>query len=332
MPLDYSDTQLAQCAHAIALFVEGLAERKIAYITKVSAGSVHRLAIDISWALDGLHKLAAVPDLKCPQTVGNQIAMLARRVRWGAPAEALDIMRIAERHKVPGLGRQRAMALVANGIMGLHDILAAAKESLLRLLKNGHRVQALLDAASSSVGYDPSRFAGTHERVAEKLGFKQLVEACDQALGTDYEKAVTKLLEVEASWAVTVLDDGQRQNVPDLQVQLGETVVLIECKSCSKSPPLVKKEEAWAIMQKAADFDREMRRVTLGKPQFDETSKKKAAAAHDITLVEHSVFMEGLLRVHVGSLTPSEFLDWLGTAGLAELERLGGTPTYVQSE
>ena len=72
-----------------------------------------------------------------------------------------------------------------------------------------------------------------------------------------------------------------------------------------------------------------MRRVTLGKPAFDETSKKKAAASKDITLVEHSVFMEGLLRVHGGTLTAAEFLSWLGTPGVAELERLGGTPTYL---
>ncbi|PLZ00059.1 hypothetical protein CY652_22975 [Burkholderia sp. WAC0059] len=72
-----------------------------------------------------------------------------------------------------------------------------------------------------------------------------------------------------------------------------------------------------------------MRRVTLGKPAFDETSKKKAAASKDITLVEHSVFIEGLLRVHSGTLSAADFLSWLGSPGVAELERLGGSPTYL---
>jgi len=327
--LDRADQRLAQCAQAIALFVEGVADRKIAHATRVSSGQVHRLATDVSWVLDGLHKLAAVPDLKCPQPVGNQIAMLARRVRWGAPAEALDIMRIAERHRVPGFGRQRAMALIAQGIMRLQDILATAKDTLTQLLRSDRRAQALLDAASSSIGHGPSRFAATHERVAKELGIGQLVDACNQALGVDYEKAITKLLQIETGWVVTALDDSKRQNVPDLHIQLGKTGVLIECKTCSKSPPLIKKEEAWAILQKAADFDPSMRRVTLGKPQFDETSKKKAAASYDITLVEHTLFMEGLLRVHAGSLSASEFLSWLSTPGVAELERLGGTPTYL---
>lgn len=332
VPLERADLRLAQCAQAISLFVEGVADRKIAQATRVSSGQVHRLATDVSWIIDGLHKLAAVPDLKCPQPVGNQIAMLARRVRWGAPAEALDIMRIAERHRVPGFGRQRAMALIAQGIVTLQDILAAAKDRLIQLLRSDRRAQALLDAASSSIGYGPSRLAATHERVAKELGIGQVLEACNQALGVDYEKAVMKLLQIETGWVVTALDDGKRQNVPDLLVQLGDTVVLIECKTCSKSPPLIKKEEAWAILQKAADFDQGMRRVTLGKPQFDETSKKKAAASQDVTLVEHTVFVEGLLRVHAGTLSPRDFLNWVSTPGVAELERLGGTPTYVPSQ
>ena len=72
-----------------------------------------------------------------------------------------------------------------------------------------------------------------------------------------------------------------------------------------------------------------MRRVTLGKPTFDETSKKKAAASEDLTLVEHSIFLEGLLRVHAGTLQPADFLKWLGAPGVAEIERLGGTPTFA---
>ncbi len=82
-------------------------------------------------------------------------------------------------------------------------------------------------------------------------------------------------------------------------------------------------------MQKSSDFERTMHRVTLGKPTFDETSKKKAAASHDITLVDHSAFVEGLLRVHSGTLSPAEFLSWLAVPGVSEIERLGGLPTFA---
>jgi helicase len=326
--LDRADLRLAQCAHAIALYVDGVAERKIAFATQVSSGVVHRLAVDVAWVLDGLHKLACVPDLGCSQSLSNQIAMLARRVRWGAPAEALDVMRVAERHNVPGFGRQRAMALIAQGIETLHDVLATAKDKLVQLLRSDRRVQELLDAVSTTVGHTPSRLALSHSRAAQKLGIAKLVDACDRELGVEYEKAIVELLRVETSWVVTVLDDGKRQNVPDMLVQLREREILLECKTCTKSPPLIKKEEAFAVLQKSADFSKSMRRVTLGKPRFDETSKKKAAASHDITLVEHDVFVEGLLRVHAGTLQPADFLSWLANPGVAEIDRLGGAATF----
>lgn len=326
--LDRNDLKLAHCAHAIALYAEGLADRKIAHITHVPGGTIHRLALDVAWVLDGLHKLSTMPELGIPQTVSNQVAMLARRVRWGAPTEALDVLRVAERHGVPGFGRQRAMGLIAQGIATLHDVLGTAKDKLVQLLRSEPRAQALIDAVSSTVGLGPSRLAAAHHKTGQELGIERQVKACDDALGTDYEVAIAGLMRVEAAWAVTVLDDGTRPNVPDLLIELGARQILLECKTCTKSPALIKKEEAWAVVQKAADFDPAMRRVTLGKPAFDETSKKKAAASKDITLVEHSVFMEGLLRVHGGTLTPADFMTWLGSPGVAELERLGGSPTY----
>jgi helicase len=326
--LDRNDLKLAHCAHAIALYAEGLADRKIAHITHLPGGMIHRLALDVAWIIDGLHKLSTTPDLGCPQTVSNQIAMLARRVRWGAPTEALDVLRVAERYGVPGFGRQRVMGLIAQGIATLHDVLGTAKDKLVLLLRSEPRAQALIDAVSSTVGLGPSRLAAAHQKAGQELGIERQVKACDDALGTDYEEAIATLMRVEAAWVVTALDDVTRPNVPDLLIVLGAQQILLECKTCTKSPALIKKEEAWAVVQKAADFDPAMRRVTLGKPAFDETSKKKAAASNDITLVEHSVFMEGLLRVHGGTLTATAFMSWLGTPGVAELERLAGNPTY----
>lgn len=327
--LDPADIKLAQCAHAITLFLDGLAERKIAHATNLSSGSVHRLSLDVAWILDGLHKLSAVPDLECPQTVGNQIAMLARRVRWGTPAEVLDVIRVAERHRVPGFGRQRAMALIGQGIATVHDVLATSKDRLSQLLRSEPRAQALLDAVSDSVGHGPNRLGLAHIRMAKRLSIEELVRACNEDLGCEYEKAIAELLRVETSWIVKAFDDGVRQNVPDLLLELGELQALIECKTCTKSPALIKKEEAWAVLQKAADFADTFRRVTLGKPLFDETSKKKATASQEITLVEHHVFIEGLLRVHAGTLPAEDFLTWLTTPGVAEIERLGGTPTFA---
>ena len=154
---DQVDYQLAQCAHAVVLYLNGVAERKIAYCTNVGSGAVHRLAIDASWVMDGLHKLSCVSELNCPQTVSNHFSLLSRRIRWGAPVEAIDIIRLAERNRVPGLGRQRAMALVEQGIKTIHDVLATTKQQLGQLLRHDLRTEALISAASNIAGLGPSR-------------------------------------------------------------------------------------------------------------------------------------------------------------------------------
>jgi helicase len=108
----------------------------------------------------------------------------------------------------------------------------------------------------------------------------------------------------------------------------GSIEALIECKSATKNPALINKEDAWAVIQKATDFDQRMRRITLGKPAFDETSKRKATASPDLTLVENGVFVEAVLRLLQKTLSPEEFMAWITTPGVSELERLPGDITY----
>lgn len=328
--LDQSNLQVAQCSHAIILFSQGEQERKIAHQTNVSSGNLHRLATDVAWVLEGLQKLSCVPEFGCSQNVTNHLAMLARMVRWGAPVEALDVLRIAQRHQVPGLGRQRAMALVAQGISTLNDVLASGKEKLSAILRHPMRAEALVEAVSSMSGVTEDRLQTAHQRVAKSVGLDDLVVSCNSETGTAYEAAISALLKEEPSWIVTELDDGKKQNEPDLMIQLGTITVIIECKTSVKKVPLIGKEEAWAVLQKAADYDPAYSRITLGKPNFDETCKKKVAGASDITLIEHTVFIEGLLRVLLGSLSPEEFLMWLTSPGLSDLNRLAGNPTYSE--
>ena len=324
-----ADTRLSQSSHALVLYLNGIPERHITFQTLLTAGQVRRLAVDVAWVLDGLQRIAALPEISFTQQMSNKIALLSRRVRWGVPVEALDMLRAAEQHGVPGFGRQRAMQLVQKDIMSLQDVLGTSVDHLTKLLKNGQRARSLLEAVARVSDPRSSRFEGAHNKVAEELGILELVKAVYREQGTSFESAVVDLIRVESSWAVTVLDNGVRQNVPDILIQKGKVNVLIECKTCTKSPQVISKEDAWAVVQKSAGYDEFMARVSLGKPAFDETSKRKAANAGDITLVEFSDFVEGVLRVHTGSVSPVEFLNWISSPGIADTARLGGIPTFL---
>lgn len=325
--LDRADRQLAACVHALAMYIEGESERKIAHDCGISAGAIARLASDVSWVLDGVHDISCVRDVGCSQTLTNKIGLLARRIRWGAPAEALDLIRAAAMHKVPGVGRQRAMNLVRSGLDTIHKLLGAERQVLVGILKDERRVNLLIEAANKTAGVD--RGKGAQIEVAKSLGMKEIFERCELALGTEYEDAIGALLSTLNNVKVRRVDDGKRQNVPDLQVTGHGFDILLECKTCTKSPPLIKKEEAFSVLQKACDFDSSMRRVTVGKPAFDETSKSKAAASKEIGLLEHSVLMEAALRVVSGEVSADEFMAWLAEPGVLEVGRLSQRSAYA---
>lgn len=327
--LDSADPQLAQCARAMALYISGEAERKVAYSTGVPAGSLQRLAFDVAWVLEGLHRIATVPMFDLPQNVTNKISMLARQVRWGVPVNTIDLLRAAEHHRVPGLGRQRAMELVRSGLATLKDVAAAGSQKLTTILKNSIRAEALIASASAGDAPDGERLENAHIRVAANFHLESVVARCYKETGTGYERAIQSLIEAEPNIKLTVLDDGIRQNVPEFLLEIGSSKLLMECKTKIKLTALVDKGEAWAVMQKSADFDQTFKRVTIGKPGFDESSKQKVAAAADISLVEHSAFVEAFLRLMQKQITPEVFAAWLGTPGLAELERLQGSGTYL---
>lgn len=326
--LDRTNGQTNQCAHALTLFCQGEAERSIRHQTNIPSGQIHRLATDIAWVFDGLRRIVSVPDLRYPQTLTNKMSMLARQVQWGAPTEALDILRVAHREGVPGFGRQRAMALVRQGIETFDQLLASTKDTLSAAVGNEGRASALLKAVAACFGISNVKYQKTHAALAEKLGCAAQFTACSDTLGTEYEKAIELFLGIEPSWTIYVLDDGKQPNVPDLLIVLGDVSVILECKTTSKNPPLIKKEEAFAVMQKAIGYDATMHRVTLGKPGFDEHSKKKVQTATDVALVSHDLFMEGLLRVHAKEIAPQDFLLWLAVPGLTELDRLAGRASY----
>src|SRR6266849_899755 len=48
---DRTNEHVTRCVHAMGLFIQGEAERKIRFVTGISAGNLHRLSIDIGWIL-----------------------------------------------------------------------------------------------------------------------------------------------------------------------------------------------------------------------------------------------------------------------------------------
>lgn len=308
--------------HAAYLFMSGQAERKIAFGTGVPSGQVHRFAAELSWILDGLHRLAGVTSVGCPQIVMNQLGLMSRRLCLGVPLEVIDLIKIAHRAKVPGFGRQRALDLLKARLTSPEEILAAGRDAVEKIIGNKERAVRLIDALENSIDKPHERAKRLHLIVARHLGLEALILDSYEKLGNDYEDPIGSLLNLNGQFEVIKLDDGVRQGVPDFLIKFKDRSAVIECKTCTKKPPTINKEEAFAVQHKAADI-KDVHKITLGKPGFDTFSEGKACAATDITLIRHADFIEAVLLTRVGDVSVEQFFDWLVSPGVAEIERLG---------
>lgn len=322
--LDASQDGIAanQSTFALFLFMSGQIERKIADASGLSSGYLHRLAGDVAWILDGIHHLAGVPSVGCPQAVMNNLAILARRTRHGVPVELIDLIRIAQRAGVPGFGRQRALALSRAGLSDPEMIINADPLILEKVLQHRVRVDRLVEALQKAQNRPYEHARRRQVMLAAEIGLEQLVHEAYDLFGNDYEIPIEQLLRLEPSWKVTKLDDGKRQGVPDFLIQSGSSTAVLECKTCIKKPPAISKDEAFAVLIKAANIDAKTRRVTLGKPGFDTFSEAKACGSSEVTLVRHADFIDAILMLRSGRVAADEVFKWLVEPGVAEIERI----------
>lgn len=323
-PVLPTESRSNRTAFALCLFCEGEAERIIRRQTGITSGQLHRLAVDAAWVLDGLKTIAQSPDIGTAQTFTNKLSMLARQVHWGAPAEALDILRIAQRENVPGFGRQRATSLLKAGITTFDGLLAYGKDALSKLIGSDARSEALLAAVANDDAIPPERLKDTHLALAQKLGVKDYVVAMYDALGDEFEIAARNFLNLIPEFHAVQYDSGKMQNASDIFLTFAERAAFIECKTTTRKIALIKKEEAFAVLQKSADVEQSVKRICLGKPQFDESAKIKAQSSQQITLTTNSTLIEGCLRCLSGEVSCEDLADWLLASGNSEIARLGG--------
>ena len=171
----------------------------------------------------------------------------------------------------------------------------------------------------------PSQFEKAkrlHLKVAESLGIGTQVKEAYDLMGANYERPIQNLLSMDPKLKVTIVDDGKRQGVPDMMIEYKNRAAVIECKTTTKRPPTISKDEAFSVLVKAADI-KDVHRITIGKPGFDTFAESKACGSSEITLINHSTFIEAILLRRKGLITLDALFDWLLEPGVAESERLG---------
>lgn len=306
-------------AVAVDMFAAGEAERRISARTGVPSGQVHRFAGDVAWTLEGMQKIAAVPGVGTTQRVVNQLSILARRVRLGVPLAGYDLLRVAQRARVPGLGRQRAVAMIKKKYADRASALAAGVDQLEKVLGHRQRAEKLIEALSTGSPDQQARAEAMHLIQARKLGIEGLVHDMYAADAGSYAAAVAALLFRVGGVPVRTVSTTELQ-IDDAPGD-APTPILINCLAADSSIPSVSVHEAFAI---ASSPRRESAQhmVTVAKPGFDILAEKKACTSTEVTLVPQAALVAAAIHAlaHPARFTPERFFAWFTEPGTAEPE------------
>ena len=326
--LDPTNARVCGNVHALVLYAEGVSEKEIARSTKISSGQVYRAANEVGWVLNGFHTICSVPSLQCPQQIGNQVASLARQVRWGAPPEAIELLQGTRRAKVTGFGRQSAMALVRNRATDRDAIKSAGKEQLAKWIGSTTRAAALLAALDRVFRARTHRLDSTHRKLGSQLGIDDLMSRLATVSSDDYSTALALLLEKAHEWVVTVSASGSLTGTPWILLRYGDRCARIRATASPVGDP-IGEEQLRAILARRDESADGSARVIVARTGFDQAAKAVWRDESGVVLMEHIVLVEAVLRGLAGSVSCSEVFDWLVQPGVSDLERIPGKWSYA---
>ncbi len=315
---------------ALYRWIEGEYERQLSTLTpSISYGYIQQLGKDASWILNGMVSICRVPDANIPVALANALGDIAERLKYGVPLEVIDIIKASFEFEVPGFGRHRAMILYKANLTSPNDILAAPRNQLVKLLEDERRADSLIFALTHYFDASLDVWKNRHIERALKLQLDPVaIQRSYELPGDEYENPVEELLNYVTEWKVTKLDAYKRQGYPDFQITFYGKSILFECKTKQSNSATISKDDAFAVLIKGADFQKD-HSITLGKPDFDEFSKTKANGSRDITLLRHRDFIEAILRYKAGKVTAEDLFNWLIVPGFAQIDGLLMTTLQV---
>lgn len=315
--------RVQNATYAILRWIDGVPERQLSHeVPPITYGHMQRLSDDVAWALSGINTVLSIPSLDLPEKFLAELSLIIERVQYGVPLELVDIMKIAKSGSVPGFGRHRAMVLLNNGLQDPNGLHGVDIKQLNKLLENEERVNSLLEAVANYLEKPLRRWEREHVKRALSLGIEEeLIKQSYELLGDEYEGPIESLLNMVKEWSVTKLDKVKRQGVPDFQIEYEGKVVLVECKTKQSEAALVSKDDAFAVLIKGADIRCDSY-LTIGKPDFDVFSKEKAGGTENVSLINHVVFVEALIKYLEGYVSDGDFYDWLTAPGPKRIENL----------
>ncbi|MCS7107198.1 MAG: DEAD/DEAH box helicase [Acidilobaceae archaeon] len=132
------EVRAVKVALILRSWVEEVPEDEIAEKFNVGPGDIAVLVDNAVWIASGLSRIVRLMDL--PAELADKLKLMESRIKHGVKPELLPLVAI------PRVGRFRARRLYSAGYRGIHDLLTANPEDLLKIPGIGPQtVRAILD-------------------------------------------------------------------------------------------------------------------------------------------------------------------------------------------
>lgn len=195
-------------------------------------GSIHQLAETLSWICKTCYRLSELSCLKVSHLLRQSLRQLSLRLRWGCPLELVELLEIAVRYNVPGLGRGRAMKLYEKKLTQAEQILSLELEQLASILESKERARALQGALAKAFKDRLSTKEAFHiSQTASLNQDRDFIKRLYKSTGQDYDLTVTELFNVVGLKAFRRDRLGMSKGDPDIEITHNGERVFVECKT-----------------------------------------------------------------------------------------------------
>ena len=267
-------------------------------------GIIKRTAENISWILNGFARVADKPLFDFSDEFYEFMEMLAGRVYYGVPSEAIPNMQL----RIPAIHRHRATLLAEAGFKTIDDLINASMSDLISVRDIGERLALQIkEHVERFIEDETARHRERQIRIAQQLGRSSvIIEQLYNTKGDVFARVCADLLKDHLGLdALYVGDAGEHE--PDILVRTPEGNILIESKR--KERGNVTAIEAEEILGKGARYT-PVTNLTIGFPDFVEEAKKNVAKTK-ITLLKASVLGEILLQCWQEKLDQEDVISLL---------------------
>jgi helicase len=275
-----------------------------------SYGQTQRAADNVSWMIESMAEIGKLPEVGLDEQAVLSLRLLSRRVKFGVPVNAVEIMEIAKSQFLTnkGIGRSIAMKLAQSGIASVDDLLEVRMNDLAKIA-GSEKAQVIKEGVLSFVEeYDIRRHRLRHSARAEKIGgnvhaVEELYDLYDDA----FNRPVCTLLK-SIGLDAKEKDTGAQPGDPDILIQTELGNICLECKTTRREEGSISLRKAQEVFGKSKGYD-PVAMVTVGKPRFSPVATEKLAGS--ITLITCAALAEMVLQVWEGRLGKEAVLSHL---------------------